>query len=155
MVPYVSLQYFFDCCKLNYYNIILKLGRITAILVTNTLGVSLEMQRAGQVEAVSNFMPGLIWGNVLIWEQDISPRPCNHSMTSMWPSYTMKTYLAQRLLEVTDPVSHPQKKTLYTSSLAYTIRTVQKDAQPFKQHAVHEAALFVQQFFPSEQKLHL
>lgn len=77
MVPYVPLQYFLDYCKLNYYNIILKLGRITAILVTNTLGISLEMQRAGQVEAVSNFMPGLIWGNVLIWEQDtsISPPP--------------------------------------------------------------------------------
>lgn len=31
-------------------------------MVTNKLGIVLKMQRTGQVEAVSNFKPGLIWG---------------------------------------------------------------------------------------------
>lgn len=37
-------------------------------MVTNTLGILLEMQRAGQVEA------GLVGENVLICEQDTFPR---------------------------------------------------------------------------------
>lgn len=31
-------------------------------MVTNKLGIVLKMQRIGQVEAVSNFKPGFIWG---------------------------------------------------------------------------------------------
>lgn len=80
-------------------------------MVTNKLGIVLKMQRAGQVEAVSNLKPGLIWGKCMCLETEHIFFIWNYAM--MGPSYSMKTFygtlaLLQRPLEVNGPVSHTQ-----------------------------------------------
>lgn len=54
-------------------------------MVTNKLGIILKMQRAGQVEAVSNFKPGLIWGKCRSLETGHIFFLWNYAMTGMGP----------------------------------------------------------------------
>lgn len=64
-------------------------------MVTNKLGMVLKMQRAGQVEAVSNFKPGLIWGKCTSLETGHIFFLWNYAMMGMGPSYSMKTYFME------------------------------------------------------------
>lgn len=64
-------------------------------MVTNKLGIILNMQRAGLLEAVSNFKSGLIWGKCMYLETGQIFFLWNYAMIGMGPSYSMKTYFME------------------------------------------------------------